>query len=48
MKYIDIKTKEIVVIIGIINNTFGCFMRVRRLRDNKEYNIPYDELEEIK
>lgn len=42
--FIDIKTGEKVVIIELINNTFGCFARVRRLRDKKTYVLPYAEL----
>ncbi len=46
-RYIDIKTKEVVALIGIINNTMGCFARVRRIRDNKEYTLPFNELKMI-
>lgn len=39
--FIDIKTKEKIIIVKSINDTT---VRVKRLRDNKEYFIPKNEL----
>ena len=44
--FIDIKTGEKVVIIEVVNNTLGAYVKVRRLRDKKTYILPCAELKE--